>query len=127
MKKLLIIPILFICFCGLAQAVDSASIIGRPIKFGNILVAQHDFPKQMDWNDATKVTAALGKGWRLPTQVELNMIYQNLTKNGGFSDGEFWTSTAFDEESAWVQNLTNGGQILNAKEETYYVRAVKTL
>jgi|Laugresbdmm110sn_1035088.scaffolds.fasta_scaffold130253_1 hypothetical protein len=127
MKKLLIIPFLFVCYLGMGQSSTPDPIIGKPIKFGNLFIAQNDFPKQMNWTDAKKLCAALGKGWRLPTQDELSMIYQNKEKIGSFSDGEFWSSVEGDESSAWVQNITNGGIILMDKEEVYYVRAVRSL
>jgi len=34
---------------------DYLKIIGRPIKIGNLLVAQYDFPNTMSWGDAKKV------------------------------------------------------------------------
>ena len=74
MKKLLFLPLVLIsCLCF---AQDAKEIIGKPIKIGNLLVAQHDFPKTMNWNDAKKACAKLGAGWRLPTKDELNLLYQ---------------------------------------------------
>ena len=42
MKKLLIIPMLFMCSMVIGQ---SKKIIGKPIKIENLEVAQNDFPK----------------------------------------------------------------------------------
>ena len=39
MKKLSIIPMLFACYMGMGQAIDSASIIGKSIRIGNLEVA----------------------------------------------------------------------------------------
>ena len=52
MKKFLIIPMLFAFYMSMGQSVDSASIIGKSIIIGNLVVAQNDFPKVMNWNDA---------------------------------------------------------------------------
>ncbi len=59
MKKLLIIPMLFACYMCIGQT-DSASIIGKPVIVGNLVIAQNDFPKQMLWEDAKKACEALG-------------------------------------------------------------------
>ena len=34
----------------------------------------------MNWHDANKHAESLGDGWRLPTMVELDYIYQNKDK-----------------------------------------------
>ena len=53
---------------------DYKNIIGKPIKFRNIEVTQYDFPEQMKWENAKKACAALGEGWRLPSQDELYIL-----------------------------------------------------
>ena len=65
---------------------------------------------QMDWMEATKACADLGDGWRLPTKDELNILYENKDKIGGFASGYYWSSTEFDYYNAWVQNFANGYQ-----------------
>jgi hypothetical protein len=109
MKKFLIIPLLFACYMGMAQ-INSSSIIGKPIRVGNLLVAQNDFANRMNWYDAKKVCSALGDGWRLPTLPELYFLYQNRVKIGGFAKYSYWSSTSSDKYSAWIQGFTNGGQ-----------------
>ena len=43
MKKILLLPLLLVsCFCF---SQDAKEIIGKPIKIGNLLVAENDFPK----------------------------------------------------------------------------------
>ena len=89
MKKLLIIPMLFICSMVIGQ---SKKIIGKPIRLQKFEVAQYDFPKKMNWKDAKAACAKLGKGWRLPTQNELNVMYKNKKKIGGFAVDLYWSS-----------------------------------
>ena len=90
MKKLftiLLVMVLTSCMTALEPPksnTDYKNIIGKPIKIGNIEVAQYNFPKKMDWNDAKKACARLGAGWRLPTKDELNLLYQKKDKIGGF-------------------------------------------
>jgi len=103
MKKLLFIPLLFICFMSVGQAIDSASIIGKSVRVGNIVIAQNDFPNQMNWDDAKKACAALGNGWRLPTKYELETINKNKDKFSGFTNGAYWSSAEGAFLFAWAQ------------------------
>ena len=141
MKKLLLLPLLLItCFC-LAQ--DAKQIIGEPIKIGNLLVAEYDFPDEMNWDDAKKACRALGKGWRLPTKAELNILYKNRRKMGKVSDWEgYWTSTSVPSQFwdpkwtsdeigdgiVWRQYFTSGIQgYASISKDKCVVRAVKSL
>ena len=100
-------------------------MIGMPIKIGNIEVAQYDFPNQMNWVDAKKACESLGDGWRLPTKDELNTLYQNKDKIGGFTNNYYWSSTELDAYNAWVQNVYFGNQIFGIKTNASYVRAIR--
>ena len=121
-----------ICFAQNAQ-----SIIGKPIKIRNLLVAQNDFPKELNWVNASKACRALGNGWRLPTKAELNVLYKNRKKIGGFADTFYWSSTELENENgskgyvykAWSQNLYNGysSYPVFSKEELHKLRAVRSL
>ena len=109
---------------------DYVNIIGKPIKIGNIEVAQYDFPEKMNWEDAKKACADLGKGWKLPSQEELNILYQNKVAIGGFADDgdAYWSSTEFVDNVdnvAWLQIFSNGNQQDEYKTFKYYVRAIR--
>ena len=123
MKKVLFFPLVLIsCFC-LAQ--DAKKIIGKPIKIGNLLVAQNDFPIMMRWSDAKSACADLGDGWRLPTKYELNILYENKDKIGGFKTYYYWSSTEnYNTFGAWKQNFTTGKQ-RNINNDKHDVRAVR--
>ena len=98
MKRVLFIPFLFAFYIGIAQNTNPASIIGNPIKIGNLLVAQNDFPKEMGSNEADKVCKKLGNGWRLPSIDELKLIYKLAQKNnaGNFSMNRYyWSGTIY--------------------------------
>jgi len=140
MKKLLFIPLLFACYIGMGQAINSASIIGKPISIGNLQIAQFDFPERLNFDAAVKACAELGKGWRLPTKKELNELYRNKEKIGGFQTksirgfigAAYFSSTFDDDGSSWVQFFTDGTQYsgLNNTSMEYaecFVRAVKTI
>ncbi len=124
MKNLLIIPMFFACYMGMCQA--QASVIGKPIRLQNFEVAQYDFEADMNWDDAKLACAKLGKGWRLPTKNELNVMYKNKNRIGGFSDNSYWSSTEAVFNSAWFQSFYGGTQVNLGKGDAVYVRAIRT-
>ncbi len=106
---------------------QSSKIIGTPIKIGKLKVAQNDFPKYMNWYVAVKACANLGSGWRLPTKDELNLMYLNKDKIGGFANFGYWSSTEGVNVNAWYQSFGTAHQFLSGKEAEFYVRAVRSL
>jgi hypothetical protein len=82
---------------------------------------------KMTWKEAKKACASLGKGWRLPTRVELLLMYENKDVVGGFAYLYYWSSTEYDFNLAWYQYFINGSQHFSSKSNSYYVRAVKTI
>jgi uncharacterized protein (TIGR02145 family) len=64
--------------------------------------------------------------WYLPSKGELNKLYLNKAAIGGFTSGDYWSSTEFDNSNAWRQYFYNGVQDANLKNgANYYVRAVQ--
>lgn len=124
LKKLLFAPLVLIHCLIMAQT--STEILGNPIRIGKLEVAQYDFPQKMNWSDARKACAKLGKGWSLPTIMELALLYQNQVEIGGFSNSYYWSSTETGVENAWRHNFGFGmsGYIAD-KGNKYFVRAVR--
>lgn len=93
----LIVLILF-SFISTAQdsKINPILIIGKTIKIGNLEVAEKDFPNKMNWHSAKIACEALRNGWRLPTKVELNIMFQNKRKIAGFANLYYWSSTEND-------------------------------
>ena len=116
-----------------AVRADSPSIIGKPIRIGNLEVARNDFPNKMLWDEAMEACANLGDGWRLPTMDELNLMYVNKDKIGGFAKEDYWSSSdAYDDDmAAMLQNFDDGLQGGLSKDEFncswnyYLVRCVR--
>ena len=63
--------------------------------------------------------------WYLPSKDELNQLYINKGLIGGFHNFFYWSSTEYDQNSAWMQFFSNGVQFSYLKSGTYYVRAVR--
>lgn len=94
------------------------------VKIGNLEVMTEDLGYGT-WDEAMKACADLGDGWRLPTRDELNVLYKNKDKIGGFATVDYWSSTENDSGTAYGQDFGNGGQTGNTKNTTFYVRAVR--
>ena len=112
---------------------DYKKIIGKPIKTGNLEIAQYDFPKKMNWHDAKKACETFGDGWRLPTKDELNSSY--FSQIGGMAFNWYWSSTLenyvrsneYLYNKAWLQYFGEGGgyQISVNMKNKESVRAVR--
>ena len=103
-------------------------IIGNTIKIENLEIAEKDFQNEMNWDEAKKVCENIGDGWRLPTIIELNILYQNKDRIGGFSTNYYWSSTEADYTRAGNIDFNTGMQYdMTMKEATRYVRAVRTI
>ena len=104
-------------------------IVGTPIKIDNLEVAQYNLPNRMNWDDAKIACAKLGEGWRLPTKNELNLLYQNKDKIGGFANYGYWSSTEYNKRDAWGKEFSKGFQgydsYYHAKYFRCFVRAVR--
>ena len=102
----------------------------EPIICGHPEISFEVHPKElgnMNWEDAKEACADLGIGWRLPTRLELLLMYNNQDELGGFANNNYWSSTEYANTNAWNQNFTNGYQNANYKNLNYYVRAVRAL
>jgi len=82
---------------------------------------------EMNWDDAMKACADLGDGWRLPTRLELLLMYNNQDELGGFANYFYWSSTELDNYFAWGQNFGSGTQGGYNKNYNSYVRAVRDI
>ena len=134
MKKLFaILLVTILTSCGSAleppkSNTDYNNIIGKPIKIGNLEIAQYDFPEQMNWEDAKIFCINLGKGWRLPTIEELNYLHKNRRTSGSFTGNVYWSSTeeaySTSRGTSFSQNEFSQASIT---WNPYYVRAVRAL
>lgn len=64
--------------------------------------------------------------WWLPSKDELNLLYENLKKEGFIEDsGWLWSSSSSGSNDAWVQRFSDGSQGYGYKNDTYSVRAIR--
>jgi hypothetical protein len=67
--------------------------------------------------------------WYLPSKYELNLLYQQRAVVGGFANNYYWSSTEYNFDYVWIQNLSNGSQATYFKGyveiNTGYVRAIR--
>ena len=108
---------------------NTNSIISNPYEIKGMLIANHDFPHEMNWDDAKTKCKELGYGWRLPTVNELTIIYEYKSKIGGLIGDFYWSSSdgggggyaSFLDFSSGKENS------IVRKETLHYVRAVKII
>jgi hypothetical protein len=122
MKQVLFILLVFISFQGVAQ--ESVKIKGIGLE-----IMTKDLGK-MTWYEATEMCKDFGDGWRLPTVEEFKKIYKYKDFIGGFQESFYsfyWGSTEYDDVVAWDFDFTDGVAYIDAKDASFYVRAVRDL
>ena len=105
----------------------SINVFGQStVKIGNLEVMTEDLEGSMKWDEALRVCADLGDGWRLPTKEELKMLYENRDKIGGFADYGYWSSTESGSSDAWLRSFVMAdNQFAAPKSFAGSVRAVR--
>ena len=63
--------------------------------------------------------------WYLPSFYELNLLYTQRTAVGGFASDVYWSSSEDTNNYAWFKNFSNGGQFIEGKSFSHYVRAIR--
>ena len=77
------------------------------------------------WDEAVKVSEALGDGWRLPTKDELDLMCLKQEDIGGLGANYYWSSSEFNAPNAWYQNFYSGTQNCRGKYLLFRVRPVR--
>jgi hypothetical protein len=63
--------------------------------------------------------------WFLPSKDELDKLYLNKDKIGGFADLFYWSSSETNATNVWVQRFNDGVQGNSGKAPSRRVRAVR--
>jgi len=104
-----------------------------------LVVAQQDQMSNVNWYDAHDnlnnpinhdVLGEQYLDWRLPSKLELKLIYNNLNKHmpssiGRFTGHFYWSSTEHINDAATVHSFSDGNQTISNKHNTCFVRAVR--
>ena len=126
------------------------------IKIGALEIITNDLAV-MNWDDAMKATPCryfytfanayrndscvggdLEDGWRLPTKGELNLLYENKEKIGGFANYWYWGSAEVGSVQPVELNMDDGAQgnvtlgsqrqwIGMEGKDKHYVRLVRSI
>ena len=109
-----------------------SDVIGNPVKIGNIEVAERDLTDlngaDLKLVNANRLAKKMGKGWRLPTRDELDVMYKNVKLLHNIKMNAFYMSSeTFGSKAVWVQNFGTGKQeYFTDGGQAYSVRLVKT-
>lgn len=126
MKNITLI-FLFIPLFGLSQK----DFIGKPIRFTYVEVAQNDYPKELTYDEAIKITKSVGNGWRLPTKEELLKMYEKREFIKGFEWGEYYLSNEiYGKNFVYTVEfadgkLDKGWRYFNGNKIYYNVRLIR--
>ena len=130
MKNLLFLITLFIIGCSSG---DKKFVVYE--KNGHGLVAATEDLGIMDWYSAKDACENLVLNgyddWYLPSKEELNQLYLNKGKIGGFANSIYWSSTEYNTNDikpnpAWVQYFNDNGTPTNFnRKNKFSVRAVR--
>jgi hypothetical protein len=111
-------------------ASDLNKIIGLPIKIGNMLIAEHDFHKPMNWYNAKIGCNSLGEGWRLPNFEEVKLLKTNSEKIGLKKNGylNYWTNINYHSDSTYSFNVDNPeNRLLSSFDQDLSTRCIKVV
>ena len=79
---------------------------------------------KLKWDDAVAYAKSLGDGWRLPTIEECFIMYNNKV----ITEETCWSSSEYsDTNLAWIFKFKYGNANNFNKNDTYFVRAVRSL
>jgi len=138
MKKILLAIGLFTTTFLSAQTsnkivINADNIIGMTTKINNLEVAEFDFPTKLNWNDSKIACSKLGKGWRLPTIQELELIYNSNKKMKmnlkDETDDKYWSSelNTFKKSARILIMGTESRKFSSFLTEKSNVRAVRSI
>lgn len=95
-----------------------------------LIASKEDLSGEADWDEAigfcTQYSEAGFTDWRLPTDVELNLLYLQKDVVGGFVRFSYWSATEYATHFAFFQNFYTGEQDNDFKDNTCYVRAIRS-
>ena len=132
MKKLLLLTL------AIATLTSEGYSQNRPIQRGGIIVYEKDghglvaaptyFSAMLLESAKTACDTLVLNGfsdWRLPSTEELNSLYENKDKIGGFYDLDYWSSTEYSNYETWGQYFGDGRRAGYGYRNSCHFRAVR--
>ncbi len=94
-----------------------------------VIAALSDLENPMSWSDAKATCDSLTlkgyRDWALPTKEDLNKLFLNKESLGGFQSADYWSSSAFEPDSAWSQRFFDGKEHIRSRESRLRVRPIR--
>ena len=95
-----------------------------------LIASTEDLTGEADWEEAMEACREYRAGgyddWRLPTDEELNLLYEARDQVGEMVRFSYWSATEYAGHFAWFQHFYNGMRENDFKDNTCYVRAVRS-
>ena len=96
---------------------------------GRFLIAESDLPGTYSYSMAV---TACPQGWRLPTIVELHLIWcmvdKEIVGSNGLTSSTYWSATMYNADYAFSSAFSNGDGPMYSSLDTYNnVRCIKDL
>lgn len=105
---------------GIVFYVNDTGTIGAEVK-------RKDEAGRLNWHKSLIATSESGKDWRLPTKAELAILYVKKDLIGGFTNTDYWCSTEYNNDDAWIQCFNTGYPYFDNKNvKKNNVRAVRS-
>ena len=108
-------------------AAGSVSVIGKYVS-GTLITSTSDDSASANYNEAFVRCLTKGGGGFIPTNNQLQIIYNNAAILGGFSAAYYWTVTAVSSTHNAVMDFSNGSWSSGSTDGAgYRLRCVRTL
>ena len=89
-----------------------------------LIAAKEDLPQEsLSWFEAKAAVERMevsgNKGWSLPNEKELSLLYQSKDLVGGFRDySYYWSGSEVDHQKAMTVDFFNGEKVISIKSGT---------
>lgn len=94
-----------------------------------IIAAVLDLSAPQTWSSAKVACESLTlhgfSDWSLPSREELNLLFLGKEALGGFQSGDYWSSSAFADDSAWSKRFFDGKENIRNWENHLQVRPIR--
>jgi hypothetical protein len=137
MKKLLLLTLAIVTLTNMGYSQERGGIIVYERNEHGLVAA----PSDLSSSSSSSMEFELANGycdalilngyddWRLPTDNELNMLYQNQVEIGGFVNNYYWSSTEWPGKGSFyvlIRGFRNGIHDSQSKFGKCAVRCVRT-